>query len=494
MPSPGTPGASAVFSRELREFLRSPEPEVTLFEHMVAAVEACRSRSADDKPATWPTGEPLRLLLVGYSGAHNIGADIRVAEMVRQFRHVFGPDRIDFELLAIGEHRLAEQPPDVTTTRADGYLPQLLVNRIATADGVLACEGSMFKSDFSNMLALLLTGGLAVASAQRKLALAWGAEAGAMDDRLRDFTRRFCRDALVVARNPPSERALAGHGLRTFLGADPAWTYRPSQAGRAEELLRGVGWDGAAAVTCVCPVNPFWYPVRPDLARARELARTGAHRGDHFASVLFHENSPDSVRHYEHYLDELARSIRERTARPGQFAVLLGMEMLDRRACEDLAARLPAGAPVLLGDRLDAADVVALLRRSDLVISSRYHAILTAIPGLTPAIGVFHDERISNLLGELGRPDLGVPVGASDLGDQVTAAIAAAEADPDGLRQAQGRLVAEQVRRIGVSGRQAAVEVGRVYPGFHAADTTSGWNRFVPPVDTVVEELLERYA
>jgi polysaccharide pyruvyl transferase WcaK-like protein len=461
---------------------------------MVAAVEERLSRPADDRPATWPTGDPVRLLLVGYSGAHNIGADIRVAELVRQLRHVFGPERIDFELLAIGEQRLAEQPPGVITTRAEGYLPQLLGKRIASADGVMACEGSMFKSDFSNMLALLLTGSLAMASAQRKLALAWGAEAGAMDDRLRDFTRRFCRDALIVARNPPSEQALAGLGLRTFLGADPAWTYRPSPAGRAEELLRGVGWDGAASVTCVCPVNPFWYPVKPDLARAREMARTGAHRADHFASVLFHEHSPDSVRRYEHYLDQLACSIRERTARPGQFVILLGMEMLDRQACEDLAARLPAGAPVLLGDRLAAADVVAILRRSDLVISSRYHAILTAIPGLTPAIGVFHDERISNLLGELGRPDLGIPVGASDLADQVTAAIAAATADPDGLRQAQGRLVAEQVRRIGDSGRQAAAEVSRVYPGFHAPDTTSGWDRFVPPVDAVVEEFLERYA
>lgn len=496
-----TSGARGVFSAPLREFLRSPSPENTLFDHVEAAVEAAvkgaaegrRSRLRGELPVAGAEGRALRLLLLGYSGTGNVGADIRVAEMVRQIRHLFGRERIDFQLLAVGGHGLAAEAPGVVVSQGDGYLPEMLARRVAAADGVVACEGSMFKSGFSNMLALMLTGGLALASAEHKLALAWAAEAGTMDGRLRKFVEQHCAEALAIVRNPPSEQILAGLGLRTFLGADPAWTYRPESAGRAEELLRSAGWDGRAPVICVCPANPFWYPVRPDVARTQELAKTGAHREDHFASVLFHERSEETVRQYQHYLDQLAAAVREQAARSHGFPVVIGMEKLDIKACEDLAGRFPRGAPVLMSGTLSAGEIVAVLRRADLLVSSRYHAVLTATPGLTPTVGVAGDERIPNLLAELGRPDLSVPAGAPDLGDRLATAIAAATSDADGLRRAQGLLVAGQIRRVGLGGRRAAAEVERVYPGFHDPAPDAGWDRFIPPVDPVVEELLERH-
>lgn len=460
---------------------------------MVAAVAERRERAPERRSTEWPSDKALRLLLVGYSGTRNIGADIRTAEMIRQLRHLFGPDRIDFELLAIGDHGSAEKAEGVVTTRVEGYFPDLLAHRLATADGVVACEGSMFKSSFSNMLALLLTGGLALASAERKLAVAWAAEAGAMDELLRGFVERCCADALVLARTPPSERLLAGLGLRTFLGADPAWTYRPAPRERAEELLRAAGWDGSAPVTCVCPVNPFWYPVRPDIAKARELARTGAHSDEHFASVLFHERSQEAVDKYHTYLDQLAVAIAAHAGSARGFVVIVGMETLDRQACDDLAARLPGDTPILLSDELAAADAVAVLRRADLLVSSRYHAVLTAMPALVPTVGVATDERIPNLLGELGRPDLGVPADAPDLTERLAAAMAAATADTGDLRERQGRLVAGQIQRIGTGGRLVAAEVARTYPGFHQLEQATTWERFVPPVDPVLTELLERH-
>jgi polysaccharide pyruvyl transferase WcaK-like protein len=494
MPAPELGSLRGLFSRPLREFLRSPMPEATIFDHMVAAVEERLARLPQNRPATWPRDRTLKMLLVGYSGNRNIGADVRVAEMVRQMRHLFGPERIDCEMLMIGNNGLAEQAPGVATIKAEGYLPEMLADRIGAADGIVACEGSMFKSNFSSMLALLLTGGLALASAEQKLAVAWGAEAGSMDDRLTAFVERYCKGALVIARNPPSERRLAALGLRTFLGADSAWTYRPASPVRAEEVLRSAGWDGRSPVTCVCPVNPFWYPVRPDLARARELAETGAHSEDHFGSVLFHERSPETASKYHQYLDQVASALRDHAGRSHPFVVIVGMEMLDRQACEDLAARLPGKVPVLLSGDLPAADVAAVLRRCDLLLSSRYHAILLATPGLVPVVGIPADERIPNLLGELGHPGLGVPADAPDLSGRLLEAITAATSGIDDLREAQGRLVAAQVRRIGLACQRLAVEVSHACPGFHEPDTGPGWDRFIPPVDPVVGGLLERYA
>ena len=38
----------------------------------------------------WRLGKPLKLLLAGYNGARNTGADVRVAEIVRQLQHLLG--------------------------------------------------------------------------------------------------------------------------------------------------------------------------------------------------------------------------------------------------------------------------------------------------------------------------------------------------------------------------------------------------------------------
>ena len=65
----------------------------------------------------------------------------------------------------------------------------------------IACEGSMFKSKFANALTTMMIGALGIASAQNKLCIAYGAEAGAMDPLLQKMTRRYCRDSLIITRN-----------------------------------------------------------------------------------------------------------------------------------------------------------------------------------------------------------------------------------------------------------------------------------------------------
>ncbi|RMG53940.1 MAG: hypothetical protein D6723_06235, partial [Acidobacteria bacterium] len=45
---------------------------------------------------SWKPGEKLRLLFAGYNGTRNTGSDVRVEEMLRQIRHILGPDQVEF--------------------------------------------------------------------------------------------------------------------------------------------------------------------------------------------------------------------------------------------------------------------------------------------------------------------------------------------------------------------------------------------------------------
>ena len=69
--------------------------------------------------------------------------------------------------------------------REQVYLPDIfppfLSHEVPKHHGVVACEGSMFKSKFANALTTMMIGSLGIAAAQNKLSVGYGAEAGHMD-------------------------------------------------------------------------------------------------------------------------------------------------------------------------------------------------------------------------------------------------------------------------------------------------------------------------
>jgi hypothetical protein len=56
-----------------------------------------------------------------------------------------------------------------------------------------------------------------------------------------------------------------------------------------------------------------------------------------------------------------------------------------------------------------------------MMVSSRFHAIVTSMPGLVASGGVTMDERIRNLMNDRGHPDLFLEVDEDDLGDKMLA-------------------------------------------------------------------------
>src|SRR6201988_3628415 len=53
----------------------------------------------------WQPGEKLKLLFAGYNGTRNMGSDVRVEEMLRQLRHILGPERVDFSVMSFNFDR-----------------------------------------------------------------------------------------------------------------------------------------------------------------------------------------------------------------------------------------------------------------------------------------------------------------------------------------------------------------------------------------------------
>lgn len=474
-------------SRAETQFAASADPDATFLRQMQALL--ARAEPAPRRRRDW-RAEPLRPLLLGYSGKGNVGADIRVREMLRQLRTIFAHAGFAPRLVTMGQVALDPLLDALPQLRFDGYFPDFIGPALAGLDGVIACEGSMFTSKFSDILSATFAGAIGLAARQGQLAVGYGAESGRMSERLSRFVAQACDRGLVLARSRTTHEHLRTLGVPSHLGADTAWTFEPGDAGlrEARARLREHGWDGAQPVAVVCPMNPFCWPIRVDFDKAREHAEDGRHAGLHYDGVLFHTTSADSEAAFANYLQALRTTIAHLRHR-GAFVVLVGMEKLDGRTCAHLGAVLDSPAPAFVSGELPAAAIVALLHSAHCVVTSRFHAAVLSLNAGVRTIGIALDERIRNLYTENGLQRWFVHCSAEDLAGRLVAAVDAI-ADTQ-LQPAYDALVARQLRQMGAMGLRLHDEVVRVYPDFPPAPLPRRWRAFLPPLSPRLQALLD---
>ncbi|MFP6560927.1 polysaccharide pyruvyl transferase family protein [Paraburkholderia sp. B3] len=381
--------------RALHRYASAAQPDEVFLDDMQARIDAAhRGRAGHDEARRASDGRALRVLLLGYTGAGNTGADLRTIETIAQLRRLFAPREVALTLFALGncfDHPLLAATPKFVPSLP--YLPDALDAAIRDADVVLNVEGSTYTSKFSDSLAGVLVGGIALARAHGRPALAYGVDSGAMSEALTRFVRRNAsHGARVICRNDAACTQLDALGVSTTRGSDTAWTWRAPAPPRA---------DGAARIAVLCPNNPCWWPVRADAARARALDASGGTSPHRYGPLHFQSWDAQRATAYDAYLDRyaaIAAGLRQR----GYTPVLVGMERLDSAACADVAARVPFAIDRVVrgAHALDA--VAATVAHAHCVVTTRYHAAVLAMSHGVPVFGLSMDARIDRLLDEAG--------------------------------------------------------------------------------------------
>ncbi|MGH9698027.1 MAG: polysaccharide pyruvyl transferase family protein [Candidatus Acidiferrales bacterium] len=442
---------------------------------------------------SWQPGEKLKLLFAGYNGTRNTGSDVRVEEMLRQVRRILGAENLSLRVMSQNFDLTSGYFGDARQVHLPDVFPRFLHSEVRQSDGVVACEGSMFKSKFANALTTMMIGALGIAAAQNKLSVAYGAEAGAMDPLLQKMCRRYCRKSLVITRNIESQAVLGKLGVPTELGTDTAWTFEPLGPEYARKVLRDEGWDGVTPILAVCPINPFWWPVSASLGKWLAHSATGAFDRSYYRTIYFHRSGAAVDAAFEKYLDAMARSVNAYRNSRRVFPVLVAMEMLDREACQRVAEKL-GGAPVFSSDRFNMYEIVSILRACHRMVSSRYHAIVTSMPAGVPSAGVTMDERIRNLMRERGHDHLLSRVDDPDLTDRIVSSLHSLDEQADEIRDAMAKVVARNLRMMARMGVYFEETVARRYPDFPTRSGVLDWEDYLPPLGPLLRALLENHS
>jgi polysaccharide pyruvyl transferase WcaK-like protein len=456
-------------------------------------IEASKAGWVLGKGRPWQPGEKLKLLFAGYNGTRNTGSDVRVEEMLRQIRHILGADRVDFSVMSQnfdfskgyfqGTHQV--HLPDI--------FPPFLANEVPKHHGVVACEGSMFKSKFANALTTMMIGSLGIAAAQNKLSIGYGAEAGHMDPLVRKMCGRYCQNSFVITRNEESRTLLRELNVPTELGTDTAWTFEPAPQEYGRKVLLDAGWDGSSTVLVVCPINPFEWPVRASIGKFFVRGLTGVYKESHYRSVYFHNSGAAADRAYNYYLNAIANGVAAFRKRRKVFVVMAAMERLDARPARKISEKL-GGVPIFTSDDYNMYQLVSILRACHMMASSRYHGIVTSMPGLVPSCGITMDERIRNLMRERGHQDLLMNVDDADLEPKLLGALEKLCQEREAIAGGIAKTVVRNLKVMARMGVYFEEQVQRHYPEFPTRTGEWSWEDYLPPMNACLHQLVEAHA
>jgi polysaccharide pyruvyl transferase WcaK-like protein len=246
-------------------------------------------------------------------------------------------------------------------------------------------------------------------------------------------------------------------------------------------------------VLVVCPVNPFWWPVTASIYKYAARTLTGAYKDTQYRTVYFHTWGAKESAAYEHYLGSMARAIAAFRERHGVLVVAAAMERLDAKACRHLSDRL-GGIPVFTSDEYDMYQLVSILRACHLMVSSRYHGIVTAMPVLVPSAGVTMDERIRNLMRERAQMHLFLEVDEPQLESKLLEILETLRRDADSIRQGIAQTVVRSLKVMARMGVHFEEQVHRTYPEFRIRTGVYSWEDYLPPMSEALRRLVEAHA
>jgi polysaccharide pyruvyl transferase WcaK-like protein len=440
----------------------------------------------------WTPGEKLKLLFAGYNGTRNTGSDVRVQETLRQIRHVLGADNVDFSVMTQNFDRTQGYFDGSRQVHLPDVYPPFLFREVRANHGVVACEGSMFKSKFANALTSMMIGSLGLASAENKLSVAYAGDAGQMDDLIEWMCARYTRESLVITRSLESQQLLSGLGVPNELGADTAWTFEPRAPEFAHNALREAGWDEKTPILVLCPIHPFVWPVRSSIAKYIARASTGAYKDSQYRTVYFFESGAEVDRKFNRYVAGYAQATKAFLQRHRVFPVLAAMERLDAVACRAIEKEIP-GTPIFTSDDYDMFELVSILRACTYMVSSRYHGIVTCMPTGVVSAGVTMDERIRNLMRERGHQHLLLDVDDPDLGPKLLDVMEKLVVEADAIRNSIGRTVVSNLKAMSRMPSFFEDELRKTYPEFPLRRGVLSWEDNLPPLSDTLRKLVEQY-
>jgi polysaccharide pyruvyl transferase WcaK-like protein len=347
-----------------------------------------------------PASQPApRVLMLGYSGANNTGAEALLLADIEDVRAVLGPQAVITipSMNPPNLRRYVKETPNLRIAPMPTVFFSTLRRLVRQNDLVMLVEGSTYMDTWSSAMLWAYLWTTHWAHAMGKPIIAYAVDAGEIRSGFnRGLVRREAsKTSLIITRARAAAERLRSFGVTAPMDvtADNAFNYRPDPA---DEGLLSRAWPEAGAhVVGMALVDFYQFPV---------VMKPWGPKEDCYKWPFYFTRSPERTRLTEALARSYAALADDMITRHGKSVALIGMEALDEALLRKVYSYMahPDRARIFCSREYNASQMTCLLRGLELLLTSRYHACVLSLAAHVPQIAIGHDLRLKTIYRELG--------------------------------------------------------------------------------------------
>lgn len=344
-------------------------------------------------------GGPFSVLMLGYTGCHNTGSDVRILTIIEDIRRCFG-DRASITVASFYPENTARVVPGGTGVRIERVpfvFPLKILQLAVRHDVTFLVEGSCFKQNWATALLYLFLWGALCAKLAGRRCVAYAVDAGELSPLNGFFTRLVCnRLDLLITRTEVARRRLIGLGVttRVIANTDTAFQFL-EQNGKAAAPRPASG--AAPRTVGIAPVEFHQWPLK---------TRLWGRKDECFNWPYYFTWDEERRARSRRLIEAYRRLVVHAVERHGLNVMLIAMEALDAAVCEQIVAGLGEGhrarVNFISAQEQTPHQIVPALRGLDYLVTSRYHACVLSMSRPVPQMAICHDERLESIYAEIG--------------------------------------------------------------------------------------------
>jgi len=343
-----------------------------------------------------------RILLVGYNGANNTGAEAKLLVAIDEIRKVVG-EEAELTIPTLNEaniKRYVKEGPNVKIKVVRPWIFPVDVRKLVKeTDLVMLVEGSTYMDTWGAALLWYYLLATRYAHGMKKPCIAYSVDAGKasrFDSWL--IRREATKTNLILARTRNAAERLRNWGVKAPIEvtADNAFAFQPKS--KDNGFLKRV-WPEANHVVGIAAEDIYVWPARIRLWDQKKYC---------YRWPYYYSHSKDCREKSELLADVLAVQADEIVEKYDRDIALLSMEGLDAHFGKKIQGLMKHAdrTRVFTSVEYNASQMTSVLRSLDLLITSRYHAGVLSLPKQVPQMAIGHDLRIKDLYADLGTSEM----------------------------------------------------------------------------------------
>ncbi|MCW4023454.1 MAG: polysaccharide pyruvyl transferase family protein [Candidatus Bathyarchaeota archaeon] len=338
-----------------------------------------------------------KILLVGYNGANNTGAEAKLLVCIDEIRSIMGPDAV-ITVPSLNETNLRRYLKEAPNLKIKTVNPAIFFydvwRYVRQNDLIVLVEGSCYMDTWSSALLWGYLLATRYAHSMKKPCLAYSIDAGEASRFNRWLIRREAsKTDLILARTQQAAERLRNWQVTAPIEvtADNAFAFNPKP--QDQNLLKQT-WPEASRVVGIAAEDIYLWPAQ---------IRPFGPRASCYRWPYYYQHSKACQEKSGLLIDVLAVQADEIIEKYDKDIALLSMEGLDTAFTKRIQQHMKHAdrTKVFSSINFNASQMTSVLRSLEMLITSRYHAGVLSLPSLVPQTAIGHDLRIKDLYADL---------------------------------------------------------------------------------------------